>query len=168
MPGNRNPNRAARRRSQSVMECLRRRSMLWLLIPVAALAVVPVIMYAHVTRFPRHAAVAVASTQPAPADEFIRSIVIDDGSLGWRQLCPSVQAQIPQSDLIHQADAQRAAMEQSGVTLTQSFVGTRPRPTGGEIRVYVLTAHWPNGDTLSRTYSVLTQTSGCVEDVKNQ
>jgi hypothetical protein len=106
-----------------------------------------------------------AATGTLPADLFIQSVVKDDGALGWRQLCPAVQAQLPQSELQQQADAQRQATAQQGVRLTSTFVGTQPRSAGGEIRAYVLTAHWANGATQQRSYTVLTQASGCVEDV---
>jgi hypothetical protein len=47
-------------------------------------------------------------------------------------------------------------------------MSAHPRQGGGAQRVYVVTAHWPNGTTQTRTFTVLTQSSGCVEDVQNQ
>jgi hypothetical protein len=102
-----------------------------------------------------------------PADRFMQSIVTDNGALGWRQLCPNIQAQLPMDQLVQQADAQRAAAAQEGVRLTMQFVGTHPQQDGGVTHVYVVTAHWPNGTTQQRMYNVLTQSSGCVEDVQN-
>jgi hypothetical protein len=56
-------------------------------------------------------------------------------------------------------------MAQQGIHLTMKFVGASPQPGGGEVRNYELTAHWPNGATQMRTFSVQTQPSGCVENV---
>lgn len=103
-----------------------------------------------------------------PADLFMQSLVKDDGALGWHQLCPSIQAQLPESTLIKQADTERGTRAQQGITLTADFIGARPRPSGGQLRVYIVTAHWHNGTTNLRTFSVLTQPSGCVEDVASQ
>jgi hypothetical protein len=106
-------------------------------------------------------------TSLQPADRFMQSIVTDDGALGWRQLCPNIQAQLPMDQLVQQANAQRAAAAQEGVRLTMQFVGTHRQQDGGVTRVYVVTAHWPDGTTQQRMYNVLTQSSGCVEDVQN-
>ena len=103
-----------------------------------------------------------------PADVFMESIVTDDGSLGWQQLCPSTRTQIPENALVKQANAERSARAQQGLKLTMDFIGARPRPGGGELRVYIVTGHWPNGTMDMRTYSVLTQSSGCVENVNAQ
>jgi hypothetical protein len=163
------PNMPEGRGSRRMIRSGRGRALAWLLVPVLlAVAVVGVIVYmraAASTPLPE------ATNHPGravPADRFMESIVRDDGSLGWHQLCPSVQAQIPQGMLIQQANAQRTAMAQHGLKLSADFVGARPQPSGGELRLYVVTAHWPNGTTEQRTYSVLTQMSGCVEDVKSQ
>ncbi len=107
------------------------------------------------------------TTRALPADRFIQSVVKDDGSLGWHQLCPALQAALPQNVLVQQANAQRDIAARQGLQLTADFVGARPRPTGGEIRIYVITAHWPSGSAQQRIYSVLTQANGCVEDVKS-
>ena len=104
---------------------------------------------------------------PVPADLFIQSVVKLDGTLGWHQLCPSLQAQMPLSELTSQVETQRIAASGQGLTLTESYIGAHPRPQGGEVRVYVVTAHRPNGWVEQRTYSVYTQVSGCVEDIKN-
>src|SRR5262249_26463517 len=107
------------------------------------------------------------TTQLKPADRFIQSIVTEDGALGWQQLCPSIQAQLPVGELIQQANAQRTLMAQQGIHLTVKFVGASLQQGGGEVRNYEITAHWPTGATQMRTFSVLTQPSGCVEDVTN-
>ncbi len=103
----------------------------------------------------------------SPADLFIRSVVTRDGALGWRQLCHDVQAQVTEVSVREQADAQRAAEAGTGVRLTADFVGTRPASQGGQIRLYLLTAHGPQGVLGQRTYVVHTGAAGCVEDVQN-
>ncbi len=109
----------------------------------------------------------VQANTPVPADLFIQSVVKLDGTLGWHQLCPSLQAQMPLSELTRQVETQRIAASGQGLTLTEEYVGAYPRPQGGEIRVYVVTAHRPNGWVEQRIYNVYTQASGCVEDIKN-
>lgn len=165
------PNMPENRRSRKIIRSGRRRALAWLLVPALLAVVVVVVAVVMYVRAAGSTPASEATTHPGqtvPADRFIQSIVRDDGSLGWHQLCPSVQAQIPQGMLIQQANAQRAAMAQHGLRLTADFIGARPQPSGGELRVYVVTAHWPNGTMEQRTYSVLTQMSGCVEDVKSQ
>jgi hypothetical protein len=130
----------------------------------------PVVLYA------RTQGSVVASNAPSsgehvrtqPADQFMRSLVTEDGALGWRQLCPNIQAQLPQDALVQQADAMRAAAAREGVWLTMESVGTSSQSGGGALHVYRVTMHWPNGATQQRTYSVLTLSSGCVEDVQVQ
>ena len=107
------------------------------------------------------------SNAPAPADLFMQSVVKRDGALGWHQLCPSVQAQLPLATLTRQVEEQRISESGQGLTLTVDYVGSHPRPQGGEIRLYVVTAHRPHGWVGLRMYIVYTQTSGCVEDVAN-
>ena len=110
---------------------------------------------------------AVQSTTPAPADLFMQSVVKRDGTLGWHQLCPALQAQEPLSVLASQAEEQRIAESRQGLTLTVDYIGAHPRSQGGQIRLYVVTARRPHGWVEQRTYTVYTQASGCVEDVKN-
>jgi hypothetical protein len=96
----------------------------------------------------------------------MRSVVAQDGTLGWHQLCPSLQTVLPLNTMVQQASAQRAGLAQQSVRLTVAPVGTRLQKDGGVTHEYVVTAHWPNGATQTRTYNVLTQPSGCVEDVE--
>ncbi|HZU66438.1 MAG TPA: hypothetical protein VFA09_04100 [Ktedonobacteraceae bacterium] len=112
-------------------------------------------------------ALAVQLKAPVPADTFMQSVVERDGSLGWHQLCPTLQVQIPLSVLANQVQEERAAEAREGLSLKVDFVGAHARPDGGEIRVYVITAHRRDGWVGMRTYIVYTQASGCVEDVKN-
>ena len=107
------------------------------------------------------------ATTPAPADLFMQSVVKRDGNLGWHQLCPDLQAQEPLPVLAKQVEQQRIAESGEGLTLTVDYIGADPRPQGGQIRLYVVTAHRPHGWVQQRTYSVYTQASGCVENVTN-
>jgi hypothetical protein len=104
---------------------------------------------------------------PVPADVFMQSVVTRDGNLGWHQLCSGVQSQVSLSALVRTTQQQRQAETREGLRLTPSYIGADARPQGGQIRVYVMTAHLPNGWVGQRTYIVYTQASGCVEDVKN-
>ncbi len=110
---------------------------------------------------------AARATTPAPADLFMQSVVKRDGNLGWHQLCPALQAQEPLPALASQVEQQRLAESGQGLTLTVDYIGADPRPQGGQIRLYVVTAHRPHGWVQQRTYSVYTQASGCVENVTN-
>ena len=110
---------------------------------------------------------AVQANTPTPADLFMQSVVKRDGALGWHQLCPTLQAQEPLSVLAGQVEQQRVAESGQGLTLMVDYVGAHPRPQGGQIRMYVVTARRPHGWIEQRTYIVYTQVSGCVEDVKN-
>jgi hypothetical protein len=110
---------------------------------------------------------AVQANTPAPADVFMQSVVKRDGTLGWHQLCPALQAQMPLSALASQVEEQRIAESGQSLTLTVDYVGSHPQPQGGQIRVYVVTARRPNGWVGQRTYIVYTQASGCIGDVKN-
>ena len=110
---------------------------------------------------------AVQANTPAPADLFMQSVVKRNGTLGWHQLCPALQAQMPLSALASQVEEQRTAESGQGLTLTVDYVGAHPQPQGGQIRVYVVTARRPNGWVGQRTYIVYTQASGCIGDVKN-
>jgi hypothetical protein len=109
----------------------------------------------------------VQANTPAPADLFMQSVVKRDGALGWHQLCPAMQAQLPLSTLVSQVEGQRVAESGQGLTLVVDYVGAHPQPQGGQIRVYVVTAHRSNGWVGQRTYIVYTQASGCVGDVKD-
>jgi hypothetical protein len=141
------------------------RSMLvWAVVVLLIVAAVPTAFYV----FTRVASGTSSSSAPAsPADRFMQSIVTGDGALGWHQLCPSVQAQLPMSVLEQQASAQRRAMQRQGVWLTATPVGTQPQKDGGTSHLYHVTAHWRSGATQSSTFMVSTQPSGCVENVQN-
>jgi hypothetical protein len=106
-----------------------------------------------------------AWTSPTPADLFMQSVAASDGGLGWSQLCPTLQSQLPRDVLEHQTVAQQILHIQHGVTLRIEHVGDRPRPTGGEIRFYVATAQGADGSTGQKAYVVKTQANGCVESV---
>jgi hypothetical protein len=108
----------------------------------------------------------VVRAAPTRADLFMRSVVMRDGQLGWQQLCPDVQAQIPQIMLIRQADAQRASDLSQGVTLTMQSLGAYPLAQKGVLHLYLLTAHGPHDWEAQRAYLVRTRAGGCVADVQ--
>ena len=110
---------------------------------------------------------AVQANTPAPADLFMQSVVKRNGTLGWHQLCPALQAQMPLSALASQVEEQRIAESRESLTLVVDYVGAHSRPQGGQVRLYVVTARRPNGWVDQRTYIVYTQASGCIEDVQN-
>ncbi len=104
---------------------------------------------------------------PAPADLFMRSVIVQDGALGWNQLCPDMQALIPKDVLIRQANSQHASDLSQHVTLSMEALGTHPLAKGGAIHLYLVTAHKPDGWQAQRVFMVQTQGSGCVEDVQH-
>jgi hypothetical protein len=111
---------------------------------------------------------AVHTTPSAPADMFMQSVVKRDGALGWHQLCPALQARLPLGQLAEQARTQLTAESHEGLTLKVDYIGAHPRPEGGQLRFYVVTAHRSSDGWMgTRTYVVYTQASGCVEDVQN-
>ena len=87
--------------------------------------------------------------------------------MGWHQLCSSVQSQVPLSTLVGQVEKQCIAEAGEGLTLTVDYIGAHSRAQGGQIRLYVVTAHRPDGWVGQRTYIVYTQAGGCLEDVKS-
>jgi hypothetical protein len=109
---------------------------------------------------------AAAPGEPNSADLFMHSIALDDGELGWNQLCPSVQSQLPRDVLVQHTTGTRSSHAAEGLTLSIEFVGERPRLEGGTFRFYVATARTPDGSTGQKTYVIMTQSSGCVEDVQ--
>ena len=116
--------------------------------------------------FWRYTSMVSAASSPAPADLFMQSVATEDGNLGWNQLCPALQTQLPREVLQQQTETLRSSHAQTGVTLTINHIGDWPRATGGEIRVYVATARAPGGSTGQKTYVLQTQASGCVESVQ--
>ena len=164
-------NQQSKHRSRSTRWTVGHHTLAWLLILVLLVAAVPTVLYiAHASGLGAVSEVPSQVAQPhtapvQPADRFMQSIVTEDGALGWKQLCPSIQAQLPIGELIQQADTQRTLMVQQGIRLTAKFVDSSPQRDGGALRNYEVTAHWPTGRTELRTFSVLTQSSGCVEDV---
>jgi hypothetical protein len=138
--------------------------LVWVVVGLLLVAAVPTAFYvfAHVAPGPSG-----SGASATPADRFMQSIVSGDGSLGWHQLCPTIQSQLPLHALEQQATAQHKAMAQQGMWLTSTPVGTHSQPDGGVAHVYVVTAHWHSGVTQSTTFTVSTQRSGCVEDVQN-
>lgn len=142
---------------RAIARGLRRRPAVFL--AAVALLAAPALVYLGTGRVAQSAA-------PTPADLFIRSVVTRDGELGWQQLCPTVQAQLPLALVVQQAEAQRAGEAGLGLTLTPDYVGAHRQPNGGEIRFYVVTAHLSDGALDQRTYVVHTQANGCVDEVE--
>jgi hypothetical protein len=139
--------------------------LVWAVVALLLLmAAVPAAFYvfAHVAPGP-----STSGLTASPADRFMQSIVTGDGALGWHQLCPSVQAQLPLTAIEQQANAQRKAMAKQGVWLTATPMGTHPQQDGGVSHTYKVTAHWHSGATQSTMFTVSTQHSGCVEDVQS-
>jgi hypothetical protein len=101
-----------------------------------------------------------------PADLFMESVATEDGNLGWNQLCPALQVQLPRDVLVEQTQQLRTSHAQDGVTLTINHVGDWQRTSGGQIRVYVATERAADGSTGQKTYVLQTQASGCVEAVQ--
>ena len=81
------------------------------------------------------------------------------------QLCPDVQAVLPLTVLDEQTASLRALDASSGISVSVRFVAAQTRTGGGEARVYLATAHWPDGTTMDRTFTLTTQSNGCVEDI---
>ena len=102
----------------------------------------------------------------APSDLFMQSVVTRDGELGWRQLCPAVQAQLPLAPFVQYVEALRAADDAKGLAISVKFVSAVQRPDGGETRTYAATARLGDGQTVAKTFIIRTQASGCVESVQ--
>ncbi len=162
--------------SRSSRRPVSRRTLVWLLaliLVVLIAAAVPAALYARAQGWGAASqapptGVQVGTASRLPADRFVESILTSDGALGWRQLCPSVQAALPIDQLVQQANAARSAAAQQGIRLTAQFESTQSRQGGGEQRLYMVTAHWSNGTIQQRSLAVLTQPSGCVEDAGYQ
>src|SRR5262249_61663838 len=99
---------------------------------------------------------------PLPAGRFMDSVVARDGDLGWQQLCPDEQAQLPRRLLSDQALAQKAAEAGQDVRLRVNFVAAQPRVGGGETRLYVVTAQRRNAAPEQKRFTATTEASGCV------
>jgi hypothetical protein len=118
---------------------------------------------AFALRGPRFATAEAAT----PADLFMQSIAAEDGDLGWQQLCPEVQQQLPREVLVQQSVSQRTLQDGQGLSLSIEPLGDRPTPSGGRVHVYIATAHGPDGAVGQKVYSVTTRSSGCVEMVSS-
>jgi hypothetical protein len=111
-------------------------------------------------------------SRPAPAlsraDLFMRSVEVRDGALGWRQLCPDVQSQIPESAVMSAASAQKAAEAGQVRSLRSELLGMRKLDSGEQLRLYLLTAHLVGGAEARRVYVLQTSADGCVRDVQTE
>ena len=135
----------------------------WFLILIGCIALGGGLAYTY-TVFTREE----PSKSPTHADLFMQSVVTRDGELGWNQLCPDVQAMLPQTVLIREANAQHAADLSQGVSLSMQSLATQSLKKGDQLSLYLVTAHKRDGWEAQRMYMVRTQSSGCVEDVKYQ
>jgi len=153
-----NTSERSRNRLQSTILYVLRYPIVWIAL---------VILLAALTLILGTRLAAVQANTPAPADLFMQSVVKRNGTLGWHQLCPALQAQMPLSALASQVEEQRIAESRESLTLVVDYVGAHSRPQGGQVRLYVVTARRPNGWVDQRTYIVYTQASGCIEDVQN-
>jgi hypothetical protein len=151
----------------------RHRMMILAVVAPLVMAAVPLVIFATAERIntmsqrPSHiTSDSGLGMSSQPADRFMQSVVTQDGALGWRQLCPSMQKVLTLDTMVQQANVQRADLAQHGVRLTVAPVATLPQQDGVVSHVYVVTAHSPGGAAQTRTFNVLTQPSGCVEDVQ--
>jgi hypothetical protein len=145
----------------------RRRGIVTLIsLAVVCALLVPSLLIAHAAL--SHLRASSNARPTVPADLFIQSVTQDDGALGWHQLCPDLQAQLPEAMMVQEAQAQHAQLAQYGVTLTASLLGAHAQAAGGQTREYLLTAHWPDRTTQQKTYTVFTENSGCVADIAIQ
>jgi hypothetical protein len=108
------------------------------------------------------------AARPAPADLFMRSVEVSDGALGWRQLCPDLQSQVPETAVRSAANAQKAAEAGRVRYLRSDLVGMRKLKSGEQLRLYLLTAELVGGAQASRVYVLHTRAGGCVHDVQTQ
>lgn len=104
---------------------------------------------------------------PTPADLFMQSVLTQNGALGWNQLCPDLQAQIPKTELILEANSQHASNLSQHVTLSMESLGVHSLAKGDQFHLYLVTARKPDGWESQRIYAVMTQGNGCVEDVQH-
>jgi hypothetical protein len=99
------------------------------------------------------------------ADIFMHALMTRNGQLAWQQLCSDLQRKLPASALMNLANAQGAAGANPGVKVGLDYVGSHVWSAGGEIRVYVITAHWPSGEDVRALYVLRTQASGCIDGI---
>lgn len=104
---------------------------------------------------------------PTPADLFMQSVMTQDGGLGWNQLCPELQAQIPKIELIREANVQHASDLSQKVSLSMEPLGVHALAKTGALHLYLVTARKPDGWESQRIYAVMTRSAGCVEDVQH-
>jgi hypothetical protein len=102
------------------------------------------------------------------ADLFMKSVEVRDGALGWRQLCPDLQSQIPESAVVSAARAQKAAEVGQVRSLRSELLGSRTLKSGEQLRLYLLTADLVGGTQVARLYVLHTQADGCVHAVQFQ
>lgn len=91
-----------------------------------------------------------------------------DGALGWNQLCPEVQALLPQIVLIREANEQHTIVLRQCVTMSVRPLATQGRAKEGKLYLCLVTVHTSIGWQAQRVYLVRSRRSGCVKDVTYQ
>lgn len=157
------PNRASQFFWKTLRRGTHRLVLDWLLILIGSMALGGGLVYAY-TLYSRGE----PSRPPTHAALFMQSVVTRDGELGWHQLCPDVQATLPQIVLIREANTQHAADLLQGVTLSMQPLATHALAKGDKLYLYLVTARKTDGWEAQRVYMVWTRSSGCVKDVKYQ
>ena len=102
-------------------------------------------------------------TSPASADVFMQAIITHNGQLAWQQLCPTLQQKLPATELANLVNVYGGPDQ--GMQLGVDFVGAHPWADGGDVRVYVVTAHGPAGADFRSLYVLRTQASGCIDGI---
>jgi hypothetical protein len=125
---------------------------------------------------PPHAGADVRTAQlraTLPADVFMQAISAHDGQHAWQQLCsatqgklsPAALATLADSHAVSQGDPQATSTTHQAARLGVDYVGAHKWAAGGQVRVYVVTAHWASGADAGTLYIIRTQASGCVDGI---
>jgi hypothetical protein len=105
--------------------------------------------------------------EASSTDVFMVAIVAQNGQLAWQQLCPSLQEVLPAATLAHLVAAQGAAYANQNAQLGVDYIGAHAWANGGEIHIYVVTAHWSSGTEGHALFVLRTQVSGCIDGILN-
>ncbi len=117
---------------------------------------------------PPHMGTSASTANPSatlPADVFMQAIIAHDGQRAWQQLCPAVQGKLSPAALATLADSQATSTTHQAAHLGVDYVGAHKWADGGQVRVYVVTAHWASGADAGTLYIIRTQASGCVDGI---
>lgn len=108
-----------------------------------------------------------------PADVFMQAIIAHDGQRAWQQFCPPTQgklspaalATLADSQVVSQPDPQATSSTHQAAHLGVDYIGAHKWAAGGQVRVYVVTAHWASGADAGTLFIIRTQVSGCVDGI---